>query len=227
MYLFGRSGCRSLLRQHDYSGISEKARGTLSLVLNSVAQRILRWAEQLNIILMPQFVSGRNNVVADALSHPGQVLGSEWMLHQDVFSWLRSALAGDNLSFCLLTQSPLLCLFCVGVGSHGCGYGCHAPVMGFATGVCLPSLRHDRSGSGEGEGLSEPGADAHCSILAPASVVAGAADTAPSSSSISVGSSASSTRQKIPPKPVHASSSCVKTLRRFVRASGFSCCVAR
>ena len=63
--------------------------GTLSPALNAVAQCILRWAERLNIIVMPQFVPGRNNVVADALSRPDQVLGSEWMLHQDVFNWLR------------------------------------------------------------------------------------------------------------------------------------------
>ena len=31
---------------------------TLSPALNAVAQRILRWAEQLNIVLMPQFVPG-------------------------------------------------------------------------------------------------------------------------------------------------------------------------
>ena len=62
---------------------------TLSPALNAVAQRILRWTERLNIILMPQFVPGMNNVVADALSRPNQVLGSEWMLHQDVFNWLR------------------------------------------------------------------------------------------------------------------------------------------
>ena len=59
------------------------------------------------------------------------------------------------------------------------------------------------------------------------SVAAGASDSARSSSSISVGSSASATRQKIPSKPVHASSSCVETLRRFARASGFSRSVAR
>ena len=62
---------------------------TLSPALNAVIQRILLWAEGLNIILMPQFVPGRNNVEADALSRPNQVLGSEWMLHQDVFNWLR------------------------------------------------------------------------------------------------------------------------------------------
>ena len=63
--------------------------GTLSQALNAVAQRVLRWVEQLNIVLMPQFVPGRNNVVANALSRPNQVIGSEWMLHQEVFNWLR------------------------------------------------------------------------------------------------------------------------------------------
>ena len=140
------------------------------------------------------------------------------------------ALAGDDRPVCLLTQSPLFCLFCACVRSHDCGYRYHAPVMGFSTGICLLSIRHDQSGPGEGEGLPGSGAHAHSSILASASVVsgaAGAADSAPSSSSISVGSSASATRQKIPPKPVHASSSCVETLRRFTRASSFSHCVAR
>ena len=200
----------------------------MSPALNAVAQRILSWAEELNIILMPQFVPGRNNVVADALSlSPQPVLRSEWMLHQDVFSWHRQRWP---VTIDLLASSPLLCLFCAGVGSHGCGYGCHASVMGFATGVCLPSLRHDRSGLDEGEGLSGYRADTHSSTLAPASMVsgaAGAADSAPSSSSISVGSSASATRQKILSKPLHASSSCVETLRRFARASDFSCSVAR
>ena len=62
--------------------------GTLSPTLNAVAQHILCWTERLNIVLMPQFVPGRNNMVADALSCPNQVLGSEWMLHQEVFNWL-------------------------------------------------------------------------------------------------------------------------------------------
>ena len=42
-----------------------------------------------------------------------------------------------------------------------------------------------------------------------------------------MGSSASATHEKIPSKPVHASSSCMETLRRFARASGFSRSVAR
>ena len=63
--------------------------GTLSPALNAVAQRILRWAEQLNIVLIPQFVTGRNNVVADALARPNQVIGLEWGAPSGVFNWLR------------------------------------------------------------------------------------------------------------------------------------------
>ena len=61
----------------------------LAPALNAVEQRILHWTEQQTISLMPQFVPGRNNGVADALSRPNQVIGSEWMLHQEVFDWLR------------------------------------------------------------------------------------------------------------------------------------------
>ena len=62
--------------------------GTYSLVLNSVAQEILRWAESPEISLLPQFVPGHGNVVADALSLPHQVIGAEWTLHQEVFDML-------------------------------------------------------------------------------------------------------------------------------------------
>ena len=65
-----------------------KQGGTLSPLLNEIAQRILRWAEKENVSLLPQFILGRKNVVADALSRPNQVLSSEWILHQDVFDSL-------------------------------------------------------------------------------------------------------------------------------------------
>ena len=226
MCLFGRSGCRSLLRQHNRGGVSEKAgrdfvsdpkRGSPAhsalggTVEHGPDATVCSWQEQRGggRPVSPQ--SG-SRLGVDATSGSIQLA--------------LPALAGDNRPICLLTQSPF-CLFCACVGSHGCEYRCHAPVMGFATCVCLPSIRHDQPGPGEGEGLPGSGVHAHSSILAPVSVVSGAADSAPSSSSISVGSSASATRQKVPPEPVHASSSCVETLRRFVRASGFSRSVAR
>ena len=63
--------------------------GTLSPTFNEVAQRILCWAEQEEISLLPQFVPGKDNVVADSLSHPNRVVGTEWTLHQEVFDSLR------------------------------------------------------------------------------------------------------------------------------------------
>ena len=61
--------------------------GTLSATLNST-QWILHWAEREKISICPQFVPWRNNVVADALSRPNQVAGTEWTLHQEVFNSL-------------------------------------------------------------------------------------------------------------------------------------------
>ena len=58
--------------------------GTFSSQLNQEAQEILRWAESKRITLLPQFIPGRHNVLADALSRRNQVIGSEWTLTQEV-----------------------------------------------------------------------------------------------------------------------------------------------
>ena len=212
MCSFRRSGCRSLLRQHDCGGVTEETRGDLvsgpeccspacSPLGGAVEHRsdasVCSWQEQRGggCPVSPQ---PGHRLRVDAPSGGVQLA-------------LR-ALAGDNLSFRLLSQSPLFCLFCSCVRSHGWGYRCHAPVMGFATGICLPSIRHDQPGPGEGEGLPESGAHAHCSLLAPTSVVSVAARAADSaSSSVSVGPPASATRQEVSSEPVHASFSCVET----------------
>ena len=59
--------------------------GTRSLFLNEIAQRILMWSELHEVSLAPQFIPGCRNVLADSLSRPHQILGSEWTLHADVF----------------------------------------------------------------------------------------------------------------------------------------------
>ena len=62
--------------------------GTLSPSLNSIAQRILRWVEERESLLLPQFIKGSHNVTADSLSRPGQAIGTEWVLHQEMFDFL-------------------------------------------------------------------------------------------------------------------------------------------
>ena len=59
--------------------------GTRSAVLNRTAQDLLRWSELHSVKLLPQFIMGRNNVLADSLLRPNQILGSEWTLKMSVF----------------------------------------------------------------------------------------------------------------------------------------------
>ena len=61
-----------------------KEGGTRSAALNQEAQLILSWAEAHRVRLLPQYVRGKDNVIADALSRPNQLLSTEWTLHQDV-----------------------------------------------------------------------------------------------------------------------------------------------
>ena len=66
--------------------------GTRSPFLNSLTPGILRWAESLSIRLLPQFIPGSLNVLADSLSlslcRPHQLPHSEWSLHPGVFQSL-------------------------------------------------------------------------------------------------------------------------------------------
>lgn len=53
-------------------------------LLNKEAQVTLQWAEDQRVFIRTQFVRGETNMVADCLSRKGQVLSTEWTLHQEV-----------------------------------------------------------------------------------------------------------------------------------------------
>ena len=61
-----------------------KQGGTKSWTLFRLVEEIFLWLEELQITLVPQFIQGARNTVADSLSRRGQVLPTEWMLHLDV-----------------------------------------------------------------------------------------------------------------------------------------------
>ena len=61
-----------------------KEGGTCSSTLNAVAQANLRLCKANAVRLLPQFVPGKLNVLADSLSQGSQVIGSEWTLCQEV-----------------------------------------------------------------------------------------------------------------------------------------------
>ena len=65
-----------------------KQGGTRSSSLNAVAQELLRLCESQSVRLLPQFIPGHLNVLADSLSRRSQVLGSEWTLCPQAFAEL-------------------------------------------------------------------------------------------------------------------------------------------
>ena len=58
--------------------------GTQSEQLCHLAREIQLWTESHQVTLLPRFLPGHLNVVADGLSRPHQAVSSEWSLHPDV-----------------------------------------------------------------------------------------------------------------------------------------------
>ena len=61
-----------------------KQRGTISSSLYLLARQVLMWAEEHSASLVARYIPGSRNVVADQLSHRGQVIVIEWSLHPQV-----------------------------------------------------------------------------------------------------------------------------------------------
>ena len=206
-----------------------KEGGTRSPLLNSLTQEILRWAESHSIPLLPQFIPGSLNVLANSLSRPHQLPHTEWSVHPEVFRSYMSSLAGANRLLCHVRQSPMLCLFLSLPGSVGGGHRRIPPVLGRASGLRLPSLVHSSLSSGEAPHVSGVGAHSDSPLLTSAPLVC------PPPSPVA-GSSGGSSPPPRPPAPASvslplpgspkASASCLETLRHFTKAAGFSSAVA-
>ena len=81
------------------------AGGTRSPALNSIAQRILQFLELHHVHLAPQFIMGSRNVLADSLSRPNQIQGSEGSPHGSL-SGAPPPVAGNDRPVCYLSKSP-------------------------------------------------------------------------------------------------------------------------
>ena len=64
-----------------------------------------------------------------------------------------------------VAQSPSAGVFLADGGSAVSSHGCHAPVVGWPSGLCLPSLRPHLMSSGEGTTISGVGVDSSGSVL--------------------------------------------------------------
>ena len=92
--------------------VAYKQCGTVSCSLCSLANRLLRWTESLDVHLDTRYLPGQSNVLADLLSRRDQVIETEWSLHPQVarallHAWDSSLL--DLFVTCLNAKLPLYC----------------------------------------------------------------------------------------------------------------------
>ena len=205
-----------------------KEGGTRSPFLNSLTQEILRWAESLSIRLLPQFIPGSLNVLADSLS-PSPASTYRVVPSSGGFSVFKSSVAGPIRLICNISQSPMFSLFLSLPGSDGCGHRRLPPELELSSGLRISSVVSHSTSASEAPDVSGDGAHLSGSVLASARMVSRPSSPVAGPS----GCSASSSRPPAPasvslplPGSPQATASCLETLRRFTRAAGFSSSVA-
>ena len=105
-----RESCFSCHRQHYSCGIHQQ--GGRSGSLCALLWRLLCWCNLRQVVLKARHIPGRLNVIADKLSRQGQVIQTEWSLHQEVFNLLVQTCGGHRWT-CLqqstITNYPDTC----------------------------------------------------------------------------------------------------------------------
>ena len=199
--------------------------GTRSSTLSAMAQTVLRLCKISHIHLLPQFIPGKLNVLADFLSRQSQIIGSEWTLCSEAFSQLlRQWLATVDL-FVTALNHHLPVYFSPMVDPTVSGHQCHAPEFGWSPGVCLSSLRPHLTSLGEGPSVSGAGAHLGGSVLASAPLVPGPFGAFGGNSlfpATKEGSAQTAPLSSLSPEPPHASADCVAYLQQSACHAGFS-----
>ena len=166
----------------------------------------------------------QNNVLADALSRPNQIQGSEWMLKMEVFNELQR-LWPVMVDLFATSANRRYSLFFSFPRSPSSGDGCAAPQLGPSPGVCVPSVGLDSSGPSQAPLVVRCPDDTDSSVLASTSLVSG-----PSGSGSGLSDCPSSLSRSSQTATLSSSSSrgpqavalCVETIQRFARAAGVS-----
>ena len=141
-----------------------------------------------------------------------------------------ATVAGNNRSVCNISESPLHTIFFSLPRSQFNRDRCSSPTVEWVAGVCLSSLCADSSGAKEAPLVLWGADDDHSSLLAPEAVVSGALGVGSGRSSGSAsgqGSVEPASVSSAASGSVKASSSCMETIQRFVKADGFSRHVAK
>ena len=141
-----------------------------------------------------------------------------------------AAVASSYRSVCSISESPLHTIFFSLPQSQFHWDRCASPTVEWVAGVCLSSLCADSSGAQEAPLVLWGADDDHSALLAPEAVVSGALGVGGGRSSGSAsgqGSVEPASLSLAASGSVKASSSCMETIQRFVKAGGFSRHVAK
>ena len=202
-----------------------KEGGTRSATLNAVAQSILRLCEANGVLLLPQFVLGKLNVLADTLSQGSQVLGSEWTLCREVCRDLFRRWPVNIDFFATSMNHRLQAYFSPVMDPQAVAIDAmHQSWDG------LPSVRLHSQCPRQGSTVSESGGNVGGSLLATEALVPGhlgASSRCAGSSANAQGPAPPASFPTLPSEPPHASHDWLSYCQRTACHLGFSSGVAR
>ena len=203
-----------------------KQGGTVSWALCLLTSRLLRWTESFDVHLDARYLPGQDNVLADVLSHRGQVVGTEWSLHPQVARSLLRVWGNPSIDLfatCLNAKLPLYCSLVPdpqAVFEDAFRHPWDRPGS-----LCVPSLSSSRPSDRPCPRVVACRDDSGHTPLAREGVVRRpSSSTDPTTSRPAlVGQPASAAPlQPLPPRHPRAEPSRVATLKRHFRKSGFS-----
>ena len=183
-----------------------KQGGTCSSTLNVVAQYILRLCEARHIRLVPQFIPGYLNVMADSLSRRSQVLGSECTLYQPAFLELLRLWPATIDLFATAATTRLPVYFSPMSDPQSAGIDAMMQSWDGLQAYAFPpfGLLH--------QGVQGSGAHVRGSVLASASLVSGPSGTSGGCSGVpptAEGSTQTAALPSLSPEPPRASADCI------------------
>ena len=236
--LYGVQGFLPLLRNRSISLFADNTTalaylrnqgGTHSSLLNSVAQAILHLCEAHRVGLVPQFIPGHLNVLADTLSRRSQVLGSEWTLCFPAFRDLLLLWPATIDLFATSLNHRLPVYFSPMEDPQSAGTDVMMQPWDGLQAYAFPSFSLLQRVIAK---VRQSRVEAHVvgSVLASTPLVSGppgASGGCPSVPSKSEGSTQTASLTSFPPEPPRASPDCVSYIERSSRTFGFSSAVAR
>ena len=127
--------------------------GTKSLAMNDLATDICLWSEKRGMTLVPRYLPGHLNVLADHLSRRGQILKTEWSLNQTIADRIFCAWGRPFVDLFALGKSTKLAIYVSPIREET-SWKVDSLVQnwdGLPVRVCVPSDKPDKGLSKQGQ----------------------------------------------------------------------------